>query len=453
MPPTFKTINPIPFTISPYLYCGATILYIMTITDSFTLAFRTVRGNRLRTRITVAIIAFGIMALIGIITAIQSMDQSLRESFSSMGTNAFNLRYKESKVRLGHHDREEVELSKRGQKVKKSNLGKVITKEQAIAFKQNFAFPSLVSIYFAMGRNIECRYNNKKTNPISSVWGGDENYLNVNGYTLKTGRNFSNLDVESGRNVCLLGYNIATKLFGEEMPEKCLDKTIQVGGLEFRVIGLLKSKGSSSFLRQDEVVLTPYNNSARFGSASNSYTIGVMVGQVQQLDAAIGETTALFRSVRKMEPTEEDNFLIEKSDKFAELFIGFLSSITASAGAIGLITLIGAAIGLMNIMLVSVNERTKEVGLIKAIGGKSKDVRLQFLFESMIISLLGALFGIILGVLVGNLFGLILHTGFVIPWAWVVAGIIICSLVGLAAGIYPAMKAAKLNPIVALRYE
>jgi putative ABC transport system permease protein len=145
--------------------------------------------------------------------------------------------------------------------------------------------------------------------------------------------------------------------------------------------------------------------------------------------------------------------VIEKSDKFAELFIGFLSSITGSAGAIGLITLIGAAIGLMNIMLVAVNERTKEVGLIKAIGGKRSNVRQQFLFESMIISLLGALFGIVLGVLVGNLFGIVLGTGFLIPWGWVITGIIICTVVGLLAGLYPAMKAARLNPIVALRYE
>jgi len=152
-------------------------------------------------------------------------------------------------------------------------------------------------------------------------------------------------------------------------------------------------------------------------------------------------------------PTETDNFVIEKSDKFAELFIGFLGSITGSAGAIGLITLIGAAIGLMNIMLVAVNERTKEVGLIKAIGGKSKNVRQQFLFESVIISLLGAFFGILLGVGVGNIFAIYLNTGFIIPWGWVITGIVICTVVGLGAGIYPAMKAAKLNPINALRYE
>jgi putative ABC transport system permease protein len=178
-----------------------------------------------------------------------------------------------------------------------------------------------------------------------------------------------------------------------------------------------------------------------------------MVKNVNELEVASDEATSVFRAVRKMEPSEEVNFVIERSDKFAELFIGFLSSITAAAGAIGFITLIGAAIGLMNIMLVAVSERTREVGLIKAIGGKSRNIRQQFLFESIIISLLGAFFGIILGILVGNLFSLILKTGFVIPWFWVIMGVVICTIVGLVAGIYPAMKAARLNPIDALRFD
>jgi putative ABC transport system permease protein len=157
--------------------------------------------------------------------------------------------------------------------------------------------------------------------------------------------------------------------------------------------------------------------------------------------------------VRKLLPTDADNFIIEKSDKLATTFINLLSSIQAAAGAIGLITLIGAAIGLMNIMLVSVNERTREVGLIKALGGKRRNIRQQFLFESVIISLLGALFGIILGVIIGNIFALLLNAGFTIPWAWVIAGILICSGVGLLAGLWPAIKASRLNPIIALRYE
>jgi putative ABC transport system permease protein len=424
----------------------------MTTLDSLRLAWRTVRSNKLRTGITVAIIAFGIMALIGIITAIEAMNQSLKESFSSMGANAFNIRFKESRANFGNGNGD-MKKKKRGLKEKKSNLGKPIKKEEAEFFKDNFHFPNAKIAVYRRGPGAqELHYGEKKTNPQVTVWGGDENYLLVNGYSVDLGRNLNSLDIQSGRSVCLLGANVATKLFGDK-PEKCIDKIIRVGSLPYRVIGLLKSKGSSAMMRQDDMILTSYTNVRRFQFASPSYMLGVMVSNVKELDVAGDEATSVFRAVRKLEPTEDNNFVIERSDKFAEMFIGFLSSITGSAGAIGLITLIGAAIGLMNIMLVAVNERTKEVGLIKAIGGKSKNVRQQFLFESLIISLLGALFGIILGVMVGNLFSIVLKTGFVVPWGWVLIGIIICSAVGLAAGIWPAMKAARLNPIVALRYE
>lgn len=425
----------------------------MTTLDSLSLAWRTVRSNKLRTGITVAIIAFGIMALIGIITAIEAMNQSLKESFSSMGANAFNIRYKESRARMGGNGNDDVKKTRRGLKEKKSNLGKPIRREEAEFFKANYNFPGAqVSIYRRGPGAQEIHYGEKKTNPQITLWGGDENYLAVNGYSIKVGRNLNSLDVESGRSVCLMGSNVAIKLFGDK-PEKCIDKVIRVGSLPYRVVGLLKPKGSSAMMRQDDMLLTSYTNVRHFQNANPSYLVGVIVGNVNQLDVSTDEATSVFRAVRKLEPTEEVNFVIERSDKFAEMFIGFLSSITGSAGAIGLITLIGAAIGLMNIMLVAVNERTKEVGLIKAIGGKKKNVRQQFLFESLIISLLGALFGIVLGVLVGNLFSIVLGTGFVVPWGWVVTGIIICSAVGLAAGIYPAMKAARLNPIEALRYE
>jgi putative ABC transport system permease protein len=424
----------------------------MNTSDIFSLSYKTVTSNKLRTGITVTIIALGIMALIGIITAIKAMNQSLKENFSILGANAFSIRYKGLNVNIGGR-RSRVTQTKRGEKKDKtSNVGKVITYEQARLFKQNYKFPSQVGIQLGGPRSLIAKYENIETTPEVSITGGDENFLNINGYTLEAGRNFSSLDVETGRNVCLLGSDIAKKLFPKNQ-ESSVDKIIRVGNLPYRVIGLLKPKGASVFLQMDKVIVTSHTNVRRLPGASSSYTINIMVDDVSQLDPAIGEATGTFRGIRRLDVTDADNFFIDKSDTVAETMIKLLGSISGSAGAIGLITLIGAAIGLMNIMLVAVTERTKEVGLIKALGGTRKSIRNQFLFESIIISLLGAVFGIALGVLVGNLFSMLLGTGFVVPWGWVITGIIICSLVGLAAGLWPAIKASKLDPIVALRYE
>ena len=423
----------------------------MQLKDSLSLAFRTVKSNKLRTGITVAIIAFGIMALIGIITAIASMNQSLSENFAVMGANSFSIIYRDVNIRMG--GRQVKKTNTKALKEKKSNERKLITYQQAKLFKEHYSYPARVSIALDGPQNVIVMNDKIKTNPNIGMTGGDENYLIENGYTLAGGRNLNQLDVESGRSVCILGNSVAQKLYGDNTL-KALDQTIKADGIKYRVIGVLKDKGSSAFFNADNIVLTTYNNIRRlFPTDGISYDIGIMVNNITDMDAAIAEAKGTFRPIRKLAIDEENNFYIFKSDTIAEVFKTALGSITTAAAFIGLITLIGAAIGLMNIMLVAVSERTREIGLIKAIGGKSKSIRAQFLFESVFISLLGAVLGIILGVIVGNVVGLFLHTGFVVPWGWVVIGIAVCSAVGLLAGLYPALKAAKLDPIVALRYE
>ena len=425
----------------------------MNFSDVFSLAFRTVRSNKLRTGLTVSIIAFGIMALIGIITAIKAMNQKFMESFSTMGANAFTIRFKERNIRFGGGNSQEMKLSKKGKKKEKqSSLGKRIIKDEAEMFVQRYNFPVLKSISIFGNRNNIVSHDTRKTSPNVMMFGGDENYLQLNGFSLLAGRNINRQDVISGRNVCLLGYDVAKKLF-REGPERAVNAVIRLNNIPYRVSGVLDSRGSSFGFSRDNVVITTYTNVDRNFPSGFSYVMAIMTNDLLEVTEAMGEAEGIFRGVRKLNTTEDNNFVIDRSDSVAEKAMNSLRFLTVSATVIGLITLIGAAIGLMNIMLVAVSERTREVGLVKAIGGKRKMVSRQFLLEAIIISLLGAIFGILLGIMVGNLFSFVLNTGFVVPWNWVMYGIVICSLVGLLAGLYPALKAGRLNPIEALRYE
>jgi putative ABC transport system permease protein len=430
----------------------------MKLRDVLSLAFRTVRSNKLRTGITVSIIAFGIMALVGINTAIDAMKQKFTESFASMGANGFTIHYKDYNF-FGNND--QVTKKKKGEKKEKVSNTKIpITRDQAELFKKDYHFPAKVSINIRGGNSNIASMDNRKTNPTVQVNGGDENYIELNGYSLDAGRALNELDVQSGRNVCVLGNDLVKKFFGDD-PERALEKIIKVNGIPYRIVGTMESKGASIGRSLDNMVITSYNNVRRFFlndppgpfTPTPSFNIQVKVPDVNQIDLAIGEADGVFRTIRRVNITDASNFVIDKSDRFVEELLKNLSFITICAFVIGCITLIGAAVGLMNIMLVSVTERTKEIGLVKAIGGRKKSIRMQFLYESIIISLLGAVFGSILGILVGNSFSLILNTGFVFPWLWLIWGVLICTVVGILAGLYPSLKASRMNPIQALRYE
>ncbi|HEU4902761.1 MAG TPA: ABC transporter permease [Flavisolibacter sp.] len=421
----------------------------MKSSDILLLSLHTIRSNRLRSGITVAIIALGITALVGIVTAIEAMNQKLTESFSTIGANGFTIRTKERNFRMG--GRQEIKVSRSGQKQEKnSNLGQPITLQQAEAFREHFQYPAMVGISCSAGNMYSVATSARRTNPTVSVFGGDVNNLELNGNEIFAGRNFTQKEVEAGSGVCILGYDVASRLFGEATT--AVGKEVRLQNNAYRVIAVLKSRGSTFGFSRDNIVIINYRNLVRNFSRA-TFTIGVKASALTRVEEAMGEAEGTFRTVRKLAVTEETNFVLERSNSLAEKAINSLRYITVAVTLIGLITLIGAAIGLMNIMLVAVAERTKEIGLAKAIGAKRNAIRLQFLSEAVLISLAGAVIGIGIGIILGNLVSLLLHTQFVIPWNWIIYGVIICTIVGFAAGIYPAVKAGRLNPIEALRYE
>jgi putative ABC transport system permease protein len=265
------------------------------------------------------------------------------------------------------------------------------------------------------------------------------------------GRSFSKQEVDNGQNVILLGKDVCLKLFDSQAG--VIGKVVNIGSHKYRVLGLLTAKGASQ-ATNDNVVMIPVLNAKRtFGDERTSYNLSIMVNNVANIDRAVEEAEGVFFRSRKLRLGDDKDFEVSKSDKTAQQSLDVIGNVSMATIVIGILTLIGAGIGLMNIMLVSVNERTREIGLSKALGATKRNIRLQFLTESTTICMIGGLIGIIAGVLVGNLVGLGLGSSFVMPWGWVVLGLIFTFIVGMSAGIYPAILASNLDPVEALRYE
>lgn len=404
--------------------------------ENILISLASIASNKLRASLTMAIIAIGIMALVGIFTAIDAIKGSISESFSALGANSFSIITR-------------MNVNINGKNVRNVNFD-YVTYDQAVEFKKEFSIPSSIALTMSLGQ-FTIKHQSIKTNPNVRLTGVDENFLKLQGFDLESGRNFSQTEVDRGHNVAIIGGDLVKQLFPAENP---IGKFISINGRSYEVNGVLKSKGSTMGMSQDLTVLIPLMN-ARSNYIVSRPNVGVKVlpNNPALIDLAKSEAEGLFRNIRKLKVTDESDFVVEGSDSLANILFENLAMVTIMASVIGLITLLGAAVGLMNIMLVSVSERTREIGTRKALGAKPMAIRQQFLFESIIISQMGGLIGIALGIGMGNMIGILIGSPFFVPWMWIGIGVSICLIVGIASGYMPASKAAKMDPVEALRYE
>ncbi|MGK7389046.1 MAG: ABC transporter permease [Candidatus Cyclobacteriaceae bacterium M2_1C_046] len=409
----------------------------MDLQENFREGLRSIKANLLRSILTAAIIAIGILSLVGILTAIDGIQQSVTDSLAELGVNKFDIY---SKSYRGSRQEGVVEKSYAPISLKESML-----------FIKNFDYPANVSLSTELTSTAEVKRGSVKTEPNVEVKGANEDYLILEGIDIEEGRNFSLLEIQYGSNVAIIGPTVKKSLFKDE---QAINKEISLYGGKFRVIGVLEEKGRLEGGGSDNSVVIPLIAANKLsGDRVLRYRLSVGIDNSANMEEAMGEATATMRSVRKDPIGAENSFELSKSETLSEQLDGLTSRIRLGGIGIAFITLLGASVALVNIMLVSVTERTREVGVRKALGATPKKIRQQFLIEAIVVCLIGGIVGIILGIVAGNIFSVMVFENFVIPWLWMFIGVTVCVLVGLVSGYYPAYKASKVDPIESLRFE
>lgn len=407
--------------------------------ENLSIAIGSVKSQMLRTVLTVLIIAIGITALVGILTVVACLESNIKTNFASMGSNTFNInQYEFSTQERGGGEREII--------------NPIISYTQAKNFKEKFNFPlSECSLSFTATSTAEVKFEDQKTDPNIAVLGIDNQFVTNSGLEIDLGRNFSSFDISNNNYACLVGSDFLKGIFKNTQP---IGKTISIRGAKFKVIGVLKEKGSTFGNNQDLRILIPIQVARSLFTAPNiNYQLSVMVQKNELLAAAIDNATITMRKIRKLNPIEINNFGIMRSDDLINKILEMTQYLDIAAIIISIITILGSSIALMNIMIVSVTERTREIGVRKALGAKKTTIAYQFFIETLLVGQMGGLVGIILGLLIGFALATASGFGFVVPWGAIIWAVIVSFLVAVVSGSYPAVKAAKLDPIEALRYE
>ncbi len=410
----------------------------MNLKENIREGVKSIKSNLLRTILTASIIAIGITSLVGILTAIDGIRSSIDTSFSSLGANSFDIRRKRPDRTV--------------QEGKEQKQYPLLKKDEVFEFKERFN-AGITTLHLYVSGSAEIKRLSKKTTPNFSIRGIDENYMVTRNYNIENGRNFTQLDIQNGANYVLIGNEVVENLFKNEDP---INKKISFYGNQFIVIGVLEKKGGFGGTNNaDRTVFIPLKNAIRVSQRGYlDYVLTINVSDPTKMEHTIGEATSLMRTIRRDRIGDEESFEISANKTIEEELNELTSYLRIGGFSIGFITLIGASIGLMNIMLVSVTERTREIGVRKAIGATPIKIRLQFLIEAILICIMGGIGGVIIGLGIGNIVANLIEAGnFVAPWQWVFMGFAVCLVVGLISGYYPAYKASKLDPIDALRYE